>query len=113
MLKSAAIANGFLQIWKKGGVRKVGQVAEKATTPSREAKADINHANKGMKNVTATVEVKFGETFNAPEISKLKPTNLLNGDLNRNKGDLIEKLIKEIDKELNGIDISGSKRKST
>ncbi|KAL0000565.1 hypothetical protein SO802_014346 [Lithocarpus litseifolius] len=48
------------------------------------------------------------ETFNAPEISKLKSSVLLNGDINENKGDFIEKQIREIDKELNNFDISGS-----
>ena len=54
-------------------------------------------------------EVQIVETFNAPEVTSLKPTESLKGDNKGSKGDFMEKQIREIDRELNDFDILGSK----
>lgn len=53
-------------------------------------------------------KAQITDKFNAPKNTKLKTTDILNGDNNGNKCDFIEKQIREIDRELNKFDISGS-----
>nr|POF25157.1 hypothetical protein CFP56_47405 [Quercus suber] len=90
----------FYEARKKDGARKNSQGARKAPPPLRGVRADVTHVDKEVENVTEGAEAQSVETFNAPDISKLKPFDVFNEDSNGNKGDIIEEQIREIDKEL-------------
>ena len=83
-------------------------VAKKAAPPSREVRAKDSQENLRMEKEMEAVEAQIAETFKAPEKSSLKLAESLKGDINENKGDFIEKQIREIDRELNNFDILGS-----
>nr|POE83461.1 hypothetical protein CFP56_49892 [Quercus suber] len=99
---------GFYEARKKDGARKNSQATRKAPLPSGGVRANVTHVNKEVENVTEDADAKSVETFDAPDISKLKPFVVFNEDSNGNKGNVIEEQIREIDKEFNSVDISGS-----
>nr|POE54017.1 lectin 1 [Quercus suber] len=97
-----------MDLRKKGESRGFRPEEKKAAPLSREARVPGSHANQRVGKETDVAEAQFVETLNALDDIRLKPTEL-KGDIDGNKGDLMEKQIREIDKELNDFDISGIK----
>ena len=105
--KPVVVVPGFYETRKKGGLRWCRLVEKKAAPLSREEKVQGSHAHQSVGKETVVAEVQFGEAVNALDDISLKPTEL-KGDHDGNKGDFMEKQIREIDRELNDFDILGS-----
>ena len=95
--KLVVVVPGFYEARKKGGSWMSRLVEKKVVPLSKEARVQDSHANQRMEKEMEVAEAQIVETFNAPEVTSLKPTESLKGDINGNKGDFMEKQIREID----------------
>lgn len=101
------VVSSFYETRKKCGSKGCRSVEKKAAPLSREETIQGSRAHQRVGKETVVAEAQFGEAVNALDDKSLKPTEL-KGDNDGNKGDFMEKQIREIDRELNDFDISGS-----
>ena len=106
--KPVVVVPGFYETRKHGGARGSRPVEKKAAPLSREARVQDSHANLSVGKETDGAEAQFVEAVNAVDDKSVKPSELKE-DNDGNKGDFMENQIREIDRELNEFDLSGSK----